>query len=63
MSEVPDYDALSPAEQAAARAVWKERLDEAQVDIAAEKRAAGLPYAIADDSGEVVVVPPGEELT
>lgn len=60
-SELVDYDALSLDEQAAVRAVWKQRLDEGQVDIAAEKRAAGLPYAIVDDTGAVVVVRPGGE--
>jgi hypothetical protein len=40
------------------RTAWKQHLDQAELDIAEEKRAVGLPYATLDDAGEVVVVEP-----
>lgn len=54
------YDSLSPDEQAVVRAIWSQRVDEAAatVDLAADKRAEGRPYATVGDDGQVVIVHP-----
>ncbi|CAN5293484.1 ParD-like family protein [soil metagenome] len=54
------YDLLDADEQAHVRALWGARIDQAAaaVDVAAEKRASGLPYATVDDDGNPILVHP-----
>jgi len=51
-----DYDTLTGDEQALVRTAWDEEADErlASLDLAAERRSAGLPVIILDEDGEVV---------
>ncbi|WP_062315982.1 hypothetical protein [Demequina maris] len=52
-----DYDALSPAEQAAMRGVWQQRMAELAEsdDLLAEFEAAGRSYSEADADGNVII--------
>jgi hypothetical protein len=51
-----DYDTLAGDEQALVRTAWDEEADErlASLDLAAERRSAGLPVIILGGDGEVV---------
>lgn len=60
------YDLLDADEQAHVRAIWESRIDQAAtaVDVAAEKRAAGLPYAsVGADGNPIIVQPDGTSTT